>query len=388
MSRSISDAAVSDVVVSDTVMPDVPVVLLEERATADGRRLAIATLNSERSLNSLSLEMIALLLPALQRWANDDTIVAVFLQGAGEKAFCAGGDVRRICLAVRKNGIDDPYAQAFFTEEYKLDYLIRTFPKPVIVWGHGIVMGGGIGLMSGASHRVVTESSKLAMPEISIGLYPDVGGSYFLPRVRGRLGLFIGMTGVHLNAADAIFIHLADVAVPNARRNAVRQNLCQEPWSNDRETRDLQISTLLMREPPPTLATSELRAHEALLNTRAASDDLPTLYAALTAPAPTDAWLDRTAKTLAKGSPTSAALIHRQWQNGHNMALAAVCRQGLSLSTQCARHPDFIEGVRALLVDKDNAPRWQPASLSGITPAWLDEHYAAPWQGVHPLQTL
>lgn len=369
-------------------MSEAPVVLLEERAAADGRILALATLNSERSLNSLSLDMINILLPAMQRWAEDERIFAVFLQGAGEKAFCAGGDVRRICLAVRENGIDDPYAQAFFTEEYKLDYLIHSFPKPVIVWGNGIVMGGGIGLMSGASQRVVTESSKLAMPEITIGLYPDVGGSYFLSRVAGRLGLFVGMTGVHLNAADAVYIELADMIIPASRREAVIAHLCAEHFSRNKETCDLQISAMLMREKPPAHAHSELKARSALLNQRAASDDLPTLYAALAAAAPEDVWLDRTAKSLAKGSPTSAALIFKQWQRGKTMTLADIFREELTLSTQCARHPDFIEGVRALLVDKDNAPQWQPASLAEITEAWLQEHYDQPWQGPHPLAAL
>lgn len=369
-------------------MSESPVVLLEERATADGRVLAIATLNSERSLNSLSLDTITILLPAMQRWAEDERVVAVFLQGAGEKAFCAGGDVRRICLAVRENGIDDPYAQTFFTEEYKLDYLIHVFPKPVIVWGQGIVMGGGIGLMSGASHRIVTETSRLAMPEISIGLYPDVGGSYFLARVKNRLGLFIGMTGAHLNAADALYIRLADHAIPSARREAVLERLCAEKWVTDAETCSLQVSTVLAREHRPELKPSEISAREKLLSARAGSDDLAELYAALTAPAPDDAWLDRTATSLAKGSPTSAALIYRQWQRGGRMELADVFREELVLSTQCARHPDFIEGVRALLVDKDNTPQWQPATLAEVSEEWLAGHYVAPWQGQHPLALL
>lgn len=369
-------------------MSGVPVVLLEERPAAGGKVLAIATLNNERALNSLSLEMIQLLLPAMQRWKTDERVVAVFLQGAGEKAFCAGGDVRRISLAVRENGIEDPYAQSFFTEEYRLDYLIHTFPKPVIAWGQGIVMGGGIGLMSGASHRIVTEFSRLAMPEITIGLYPDVGGSYFLSRVKDRLGLFIGMTGVHLNAADSLYIGLADFAMPSVAREAVIARLCAEPWNDDAEARRDQVTAILRREPAPELAPSEIKARESLLNVRAASDDLGALYASLTAPAPEDPWLDRAAKTLAKGSPTSAALIHRQWQRGAGMMLADVFREELILSTQCARHPDFIEGVRALLVDKDNAPHWQPATLSGVTEAWIAEHYQAPWQGPHPLASL
>lgn len=369
-------------------MSESAVVLLEERATADGHILAIATLNSERSLNSLSLDMINILLPALQRWADDERVVAVFLQGAGEKAFCAGGDVRRICLAVRENGIDDTYAQEFFTQEYRLDNLIHVFPKPIIVWAQGIVMGGGIGLMSGASHRVVTETSRLAMPEITIGLYPDVGGSYFLSRVKNRLGLFIGMTGVHLNAADALYIKLADHAIPSARREAVIERLCSEKWMKDSESCSLQVSAVLAREHRPELKPSELSAREKILNARAGSDDLAELYAALTTPAPDDAWLDRTAAALAKGSPTSAALIHRQWLQGSRMQLADVFREELIVSTQCARHPDFIEGVRALLVDKDNAPQWQPPVLAEVTEAWLAGHYAAPWQGPHPLADL
>lgn len=373
---------------SDLSLPVLPVVLLEERVQTDGRVLAIATLNSERSLNSLSLDMIALLLPALQRWAADDKVMAVFLQGAGEKAFCAGGDVRRICQGVRENGIDDPYAQQFFTEEYRLDYAIHTFPKPVIVWGQGIVMGGGIGLMCGASHRVVTESSRLAMPEITIGLYPDVGGSYFLARLPGRLGLFLGMTGVHINAADAQYAGFADHVVASARRGAVIDALAGLAWADDVQERKAQVSALLAAEVTPALAPSELQAHIDVINARAAADDVQVLHAALVAPAPDDPWLDRTAKTLAKGSPTSAALIFRQWQRGASMTLADVFREELIISTQCARHPDFIEGVRALLVDKDNAPQWQPATLAAVSEDWIAGHYVAPWQGEHPLAAL
>lgn len=369
-------------------MSEAPVVLLEERLTSDGKLIAIATLNSERSLNSLSLDMIHILLPAMRAWADNPQVVAVFLQGAGEKAFCAGGDVRRICLAVKENGIDDPYAQTFFTEEYKLDYLIHQFPKPVIVWGSGIVMGGGIGLMSGASHRVVTGTSRLAMPEITIGLYPDVGGSYFLSRVKDQIGLFVGMTGVHLNASDALYIGLADVGLPANSRPAVLERLCMASWGDDASSYKATVSDVLSAETMPIFPPSEIRAREVLINQRAGGDNLAAIYTALTAPAPEDTWLDRTAKALAKGSPTSAALIYRQWQRGKEMSLAEVFREELTLSTQCARHPDFIEGVRALLVDKDNAPRWQPATLAEVAEDWIAEHYQEPWQGEHPLSRL
>lgn len=368
-------------------MTENAVVLLEERPTRDGRILAIATLNSERSLNSLSLDMIGLLYPALERWAADPRVVAVFLHGAGEKAFCAGGDVRRICLGVRENGIDDPYAGEFFAQEYRLDYFIHRFPKPFIVWGQGIVMGGGIGLMSGASHRVATENSRLAMPEITIGLYPDVGGSYFLSRLPGRLGLFLGMTGANMNAADALYAGFANHVAASADRGAVLESLCTLDWAADTSAHAAQVTDLLAARARPELAPSVLEAQHAAIEARSAGDDLAAVYANLTAPSE-DAWLNKAAQGLAKGSPTSAALIYRQWQRGRDMNLADVFREELILSTQCARHPDFIEGVRALLVDKDNAPQWQPAALADVSEEWVAGHYRAPWSGAHPLADL
>ena len=368
-------------------MSEAPVILLEERPTADGRVLGIATLNSERSLNSLSLDMITLLYPALKAWAADARVVAVVLQGAGEKAFCAGGDVRRIYTGVRENGYGDTYALDFFTQEYRLDYCIHRFPKPFIVWGGGIVMGGGIGLMAGASHRVVTESSRLAMPEISIGLYPDVGGSYFLAHLPGRLGLFLGLTGCHLNAADALHTGFANHVAANNRRQDVVAALAALPWSADAAEHAAQVTALLAAETAPALAASALEQHHEAIETLCSGDDLATVYAALSA-ANTEPWLNKAGQTLAKGSPSSAALIWRQWHEGARLSLAEVFRQELMVSTQCARHPDFHEGVRALLVDKDNSPRWQPATLAEVSADWIDEHYQAPWSGAHPLADL
>ena len=181
-------------------------VLFEELPTACGRSVGVATLNAPAALNALSLSMVRALTPMLRQWAYDNAIVGVVLQGAGEKAFCAGGDLRELYESLRANpGEPSDYARGFFAEEYQLDYLIHTFDKPILCWGHGIVMGGGIGLMSGASHRVVTSQSRLAMPEITVGLYPDVGGSWLLRRMPGRLGLFLALTGASRNASDALF---------------------------------------------------------------------------------------------------------------------------------------------------------------------------------------
>ncbi|RZL89786.1 MAG: enoyl-CoA hydratase/isomerase family protein, partial [Variovorax sp.] len=198
------------------------VVLFKTIPTAGGRHFGVATLNAPASLNALSVDMVRLLTPRLREWAADDDIVGVVLDAAGEKAFCAGGDLRALYQTLldckdRRNA----YAERFFGEEYELDHLIHTYPKPFLGWGHGIVMGGGVGLLAGASHRVVTEGSRVAMPEVAIGLYPDVGGSWFLRRMPGRTGLFLAFTAAPLNAADAIFCGLADVLVPQAAKAQV-----------------------------------------------------------------------------------------------------------------------------------------------------------------------
>lgn len=363
-----------------------PVVLFEELPGRGGKRIGVACLNSERSLHSLNIPIIRALYPQLRAWALDEDIAAVFLHAAGEKAFCAGGDVKSICLAVRAHGPDDSTAFDLFSAEYRLDYLIHDYPKPLLVWGSGIVMGGGIGLLCGASHRIVTETSRLAMPEITIGLYPDVGGSWFLGRLGAR-GLFLGLTGANFNARDALQTGFGNHALASSRRQEVLSALTGLPWSRDPSEHDAQLSSLLADMALPELPPGHLESAEAELELRLADTSLPAVYNALTAPQ-THPWLEKAARSLRAGSPTSAALIHRQWLNGQRLSLADTFRQELVLSVQCARHHDFIEGVRALLVDKDQQPRWQPATLDAVTDALIESHYLAPWSGPHPLADL
>lgn len=360
-------------------------VLFEELACANGQRIGVAQLNSEKNLNSLNLAMIELLYPQLQQWAKDDSIAAVFLHSAGEKAFCAGGDVKQICVAVRANGIEDSTAVDLFSAEYRLDYLIHQFKKPFIVWATGIVMGGGIGLLCGASHRVVTETSRLAMPEISIGLYPDVGGSWFLSRL-GKIGLFLGMTGAQFNAADALSTNFANHALASGTRHDVLSALAYMDWDEDAAAHHQQIHQLLTRYQLSDTAQGQLDIAQADIKQRTEAADFKILYQQLIQPSH-NAWLNKAANTLKLGSPTSAALIYRQWQQSQQMSLADCFRQELILSVQCARHPDFIEGVRAVLVDKDHKPQWQPSTIDALSEAWLDEHYQSLWP-VNPLADL
>ncbi|HWE31086.1 MAG TPA: enoyl-CoA hydratase/isomerase family protein [Polyangia bacterium] len=365
------------------------VLLLDELATASGRRFGLATLNAPAALNALSLEMVRALLPALRAWAADANIAGVVLQGAGEKAFCAGGELRELYQSIRAYGsAPNPYAASFFGEEYTLDYAIHTYPKPLVCWGHGIVMGGGIGLMAGASHRVVTEKSRLAMPEINIGLYPDVGGSAILRRMPGRVGLFLALTGASLNAADAQFCGLADFSVRADSRDEVLAAIRAALWSDDATANKKQLSQLLSRYVSSVSLESKALQHFDIINALVAGDDLRVIDTRLRLFTSDDAWLATAAATYAKGSPTSAALAFALWQRVPPLSLADVFRLEYQVSLGCCAHADFVEGIRALLIEKDRRPRWQPPALADVTPALVEDHFRLRFTGPHPLAAL
>lgn len=369
-----------------------PTVLFDTLPTASGHRFGRATLNAPASLNALSLPMVDLLHPQLQAWAQDPSIAGVLLDAAGDKAFCAGGDVVGLCQAIRAlpPGQVPPEARAFFEREYRLDHTIHTYPKPIVCWGHGFVMGGGIGLMAGASHRVVTPRSRLAMPEISIGLYPDVGGSWLLSRLPGKTGAFLALTGAHLNAADALFAGLADFLCPHEAHADLLSGIAAAFWRGEQAGDAAQLSHLLERlgaasEPP----TSVLRTHFDRINATIGHDGLDGLAPRLAALAQdADPWLAQAGVTFAKGSPTSAVLGLEMQRRARHLSLADAFRLELQASVGCCAHSDFAEGVRALLVDKDKAPRWTPATLAEVTPAWIEDHLRPRFEGPHPLADL
>ena len=370
-------------------------VLFREAAAANGLRIGFAQLNAEKSLNALSLDMIRLLDPQLQRWAHDPTIACVVLHGAGEKAFCAGGDVRSLRQAVveYQGAPPNPGALAFFGEEYRLDHRIHRYPKPILVWGGGIVMGGGLGLLAGASHRVVTETSRIAMPEIGIGLFPDVGGSWFLRRMPGQMGLFVALTGVPLNAHDALVAGLGNHFLRAADRPALFEQLLAAQWQESAGANRLLLSQLLDEhagKAAALLPESNLRKQAAAIESLCVGNTVAEVVQGIGAYAGEDAWIKRGAAMLAAGSPTTMALVWELRRRAATLSLAEVFRLELIVALQCCAHPDFAEGVRALLIDKDNKPQWQPATLDAVTPAWLDAHFTAPaWpQGAHPLADL
>ncbi|WP_312327015.1 enoyl-CoA hydratase/isomerase family protein [Stenotrophomonas sp.] len=370
-------------------------VLFEEQHAANGKRIGIATLNAPRTLNGFSLPMAHLLHERLTAWAADDGIALVVLQGAGEKAFCAGGDLHSLyqsMLAYRDAGHsdvrDNGYAAEFFDVEYRVDYAIHTYPKPILCWGHGIVMGGGIGLMSGASHRVVSERSKLAFPEITVGLFPDVGGSWLLPRVPGKGGLFLALTGAPLNAGDAIYAGLADIHIAEAQRADVFSALAQVHWSDDAKRNHEQLTNLLQQHASDA-ATGPLLRNAATIDALCEGDDVVTVVNAIAALQTEDPWLQAAQATLAAGAPGSARLAWELQKRAEGASLADVYRFEYIAALHSAAHGDFAEGIRALLVDKDRTPRWQPATLADATPQWAQTFFVSPWnEATHPLADL
>jgi enoyl-CoA hydratase/carnithine racemase len=352
------------------------VVLFDEIKTEGGQRFGVATLNAPAALNALSVDMVRLLTPRLRAWAADPAIAGVLLDAAGEKAFCAGGDLRQLYQTLRECGPErNAYAERFFGEEYALDHLIHTYPKPFMCWGHGIVMGGGIGLLAGASHRVVTPQSRLAMPEIHIGLYPDVGGSWFLRRMPGRTGLFLALTAANFNAHDALFVGQADHLVPHERKADVLARIAATTWSGDAAANRATLARILIAAGEGAQApASKLREHFDTINTLMAGEDLQDIAERLAALQSDDPWLQNAAKAFAKGAPSSAAISFALWQRVPRMSLAEVFRLEYWASLGCCAHPDFAEGIRAVLVDKDRNPQWNPATLADITPAFIDDH--------------
>lgn len=373
---------------------DAPV-LFEVRQGQAGRRIGIATLNTPRTLNGLSLEMTRLLDAQLRAWAADDTVACVVLRGAGDKAFCAGGDLHglyRSMVAYRQSGASDitanHYAAQFFEEEYRLDHFIHTYPKPILCWGHGIVMGGGIGLMSGASHRVVTERSKLAMPEITVGLFPDVGGSWLMRRVPRGAGLFLALTGAPLDASDAIYAGLADFKLDHAQYEAVIDALAAHAWRGEAAEDRARLGEFLQGLAQP-LSPGPLQMHAELIEHLVSAGSLERVVAAIDALSSEDPWLQNARATLAAGSPGSARLAWALQHCDGTRTLADTFRTEYGVALHAAAHGDFAEGIRALLIDKDRQPRWNPARLAQADAAWAETFFQSPWTAAaHPLADL
>jgi len=370
------------------------VLLFETVPGQQGSKLGLVTLNAPATLNSLSLEMIDLLMPQLIAWREDDAIAMVIFQSSNDKAFSAGGDIQALYQSmVAHPGGPNPYAEAFFEREYRLDYLIHTYPKPTLVWAHGIVMGGGLGIMGGCSHRIGTQSTRLALPEITIGLFPDAGATWFLSQMPRHWAYFMAWTGCQLNAQDGLVVGLIDHLLDYAEQAAILECLTNETWSADGEANKQRLSQILQDAagaasnfPPSQLVPHEARILAVMDQVLASEKPVSAFYAAVDDFAD-DKFLARAANGIKRGSPTTAHIIHEQLKRANGMSLQQTFELELVIAVQCSRHPDFTEGVRALLIDKDNQPQWRFGSVDAVPSEWLQEHFTPPWD-VNPLADM
>ena len=327
-------------------------------------RVGYLTLNRPAGLNAVTLPMVRILQRQLRDWADDPEIVAVVLRAAGEKAFCAGGDIRMLYDS-HQNG--DNLRWDFFEEEYALDQYIHAYAKPLLALMNGYVLGGGMGLVQGASLRVISERTRMGMPEVGIGYFPDVGGSYFLPRLPGNLGIYMGVTGNHVDAADALYAGLADHCLPHERFAEFQQRLDQQDWHAPAgET----LTRLLTSMAACDLPQASFKTLAPAIEEHFGHADIPAIRASLAAeqrPEYRD-WAVETLKTLDSRSPLAVSVTLELLRRGRKLSLAECFALELHLDRQWFEHGDIIEGVRALIVDKDRNPRWNPPTLAEVTP--------------------
>ncbi len=320
------------------------------------------TLNRPKALHALNRAMCDAMIEALLAWRDDDAVHSILIDHAGERGFCAGGDIRMIA---ESGAGDATEAKAFFDTEYKLNHLLFEYPKPVTALVDGIVMGGGVGISEPADVRIATERTTYAMPETGIGLFPDVGGGWFLPRLPGQAGVWLALTGARLKAADTVFLGVHTHYLPSDALEAFRAILAADPAHPIDVADGLETDA---GEPP-------IEPHLPAIDRLFAFDTVEEIFAALEADG--SEWAQAQLATLKTKSPQSLKVTLRQLRTGavlesfaDNMAVE------YRLGGRVVRTHDFQEGVRAVIVDKDNAPKWSPADLSGVSDAMVEALFA------------
>ena len=390
-------------------------VLAEEVLANDSvHKIGIMTLNSANTMNAVDLEMVNLIDEVIAKWQADDDVVAMVMCGAGDKAFSAGGDIRKLYESMQAQGDEHlTYADSFFTGEYGKNYRVHRFGKPLIAWGNGFVMGGGLGLFVGASHKVGTETLKLAWPEIRIGLFPDVAGSYYLSRLPFPLGHWMALTGSQMNAIDCKQAGLINYCLANSDFSNLIEQLRHQSWQPNKAMNNQYVRELLQsfeaqtHTPFPASNYDENKADIAALfsvaNTESTADNIETHLVSLTDNkqllekiagklsqiTSENEWFIQGRNNFYNGCPATAHLIMQQLLVGKNMTLKEVVRWELIMALQSVRHPDFVEGIRAMVVDKDFKPNWQHKTVAEVPVEWVEGLLKSLWQdGEHPFTEL
>ena len=336
-----------------------PEILTEKRGA-----LGLITLNRPAALNALTLDMVHLIDAALDDFEADRAIRAVAVRGAGGKAFCAGGDIRKLHDAGKAGDLAP--ALRFWADEYRLNVRIKYYPKPYVAMVDGICMGGGVGVSEHGSHRIAGDRYLFAMPEVGIGFFPDVGATHFLPRLPGKIGVWLAVTGDRVKAADADAFGLVDAYVPSERHEALLAALARgAPADEAMAAERVHLTPALSDEDRATIDScfdaGTVEGVLAKLDARAAAGS---------------AFAAKCAATMRTKSPTSMAIALRQCEIGPHMDFMEAMRTEYRIVSRVARGHDFYEGVRAVIIDKDNAPKWSPAASAEVTTTQIDAYFA------------
>ena len=325
-------------------------------------RVGRIALNRPKAIHALNLAMCEAMIDALVKWQGDAAVEAVIIDHSEGRGFCAGGDIRMLAESGAKDGKE---ARAFFHTEYRLNHLLFTYPKPVVAFMDGITMGGGVGISQPAKYRVATEHTRFAMPETGIGLFPDVGGGWYLPRLEGRVGAYLALTGARLDGAECLALGLATHYLPSEKLAEAKARIAVDPDRIGGILGELSVTA------PPAAITQHLEK----INRLFASDTYEDILGALEADG--GAWAEKELATLHGKSPQTCKVALRQLQEGGEMHdFAEQMRQEYAIGSRVVQMHDFIEGVRALIVDKDNSPKWDPPTPEAVTDEWIDAIFA------------
>jgi enoyl-CoA hydratase len=325
-------------------------------------RVGRISLNRPKAIHALNLAMCEAMIDELVKWQGDDAVEAVIIDHSEGRGFCAGGDIRMLAESGAKDGTE---ARQFFHTEYRLNHLLFTYPKPVVAFMDGITMGGGVGISQPAKYRVATEHTRFAMPETGIGLFPDVGGGWYLPRLEGRVGAYLALTGARLDGAECLALGLATHYLPSEKLAEAKARIAVDPDRIGGILGELSVTA------PPASITQHLER----INRLFASDTYEDILAALEADG--GEWAEKELATLHGKSPQTCKVALRQLKEGGEMHdFAAQMRQEYAIGSRVVQMHDFIEGVRALIIDKDNSPKWDPPTPEAVTDEWIDAIFA------------
>lgn len=337
------------------------------------------TLNRPKALNALSYEMVLVIREKLQQWKNDDNVLLICITGTGGKALCAGSDIRAIYNEKNSRGDARALARAFFSAQYDMDYLIHSYQKPCIVIMDGIVMGGGVGISIGCSHRIATENTKWAMPEMNIGFFPDVGASYFLNKMPGQVGRYLALTAETITAADALYVGAADHYFTVEALNSFLEFLRTTHWKKEflQETLENALRTCSSRCPNPSTLQQNQSKIDAHFNHEQVEDIITSLTQASLEHCE---WSREKLTMLKQKSPTSLKVALEQNKRGKALSLPECFQMEIELGVQFMQQQDFFEGVRAVLVDKDRNPQWSPNRLEDVSFNMVEAYFPTPVQ--------